>query len=71
MQIAKTIDKIATDLDAGKRLFIFYAYKGGKENYHSIEELKNRYKKVYEFYNFFIGETIKLKDLLKIDFKFS
>ena len=37
----KTIDKIAKELDDGKKLYIFHAYKSSTKKHYSIEELKS------------------------------
>jgi hypothetical protein len=36
-----TINKIANELDDGKKLYIFHAYKSSTKNHYSIEELKS------------------------------
>ena len=36
-----TIDKIAEELDIGKKLYIFHAYKSSTKTHYSIEELKS------------------------------
>lgn len=40
-----TLNKMVKDLKDNKKLFVFYAFKGGNKNHYSIEELKDYLKK--------------------------